>query len=106
MKLSILIPSITERIHQLNVLLKELEDQAGEEPVEIIVFIDNCKRTIGKKRTDLLQLAQGEYITMIDDDDFISSDYISTVLTAIEEGKDVITFKQKSTIDGESFTVT
>ena len=105
-KLSILIPSITERGRQLELLLEELERQIGELPVEIIVLTDNRKRSIGKKRTDLLNLAKGKYLCMIDDDDGVCEDFISVILQAIESNSDVITFKQKSTLDGESFIVT
>lgn len=105
-KLSLLIPAIPERIEQLNELLAEIAYQDEENEVEVVVLLDNMKRSIGKKRTDLLQLAQGKYLVMIDDDDKIADDFISTILKATEENSDVITFKQISSINGEEFTVT
>lgn len=104
--LTILIPSIPERFEQLQYLLGEIALQDVNNEVEVIVLMDNMKRSIGAKRTNLLDLAQGRYLTMIDDDDDIAEDYIPTVLEAIKENKDVITYKQLSSINGESFTVT
>lgn len=104
--LTILIPSIPERADNLNELIGDITYQDVNNEVEIIVFMDNMKRSIGKKRTDLLSLAQGEYVCMIDDDDEISEDFVPVILEAIKENKDVITFKQLSSINGESFTVT
>lgn len=104
--LTILIPSIPERSESLNYLIEEIAYQDTNNEVEVIVLMDNMKRSIGKKRTDLLGLAQGKYVVMIDDDDGISDYYIPTILEAIKENKDVITYKQLSSINGETFTVT
>lgn len=104
--LTILIPSIPERSENLNYLIGEIDYQDTNNEVEVIVLIDNMKRSIGKKRTDLLGLAQGKYVVMIDDDDHIADDFVPTVLEAIKENKDVITYKQLSSINGETFTVT
>lgn len=104
--LTILIPSIPERSESLSYLMGEIAYQDVNNEVEVIVFMDNMKRTIGRKRTDLLNLAQGKYVCMIDDDDNISDDFVPTILEAIKENKDVITYKQLSSINGETFIVT
>jgi glycosyltransferase involved in cell wall biosynthesis len=44
--------------------------------IELIAFFDNKKRTIGKKRDEMLDLAKGEYLVFIDDDDRIAPDYV------------------------------
>lgn len=103
--LTILIPSIPERIEHLTYLLGEIYSQDEKQQCEVIVLMDNCKRSIGKKRTDLLQLAQGKYLTMLDDDDDIAEDFIPVILEAIKDNSDVITFKQDASINGEPFTV-
>jgi glycosyltransferase involved in cell wall biosynthesis len=56
--------------------------------VEILCQIDNGEATIGQKRNDLLSNAKGEYLCFIDDDDRISSNYISLVLEAIQKNPD------------------
>lgn len=105
-KLSILVPSITERSRQLELLLEELERQIGELPVEVLVFTDNCKRSLGDKKNDLKNLVKGDYWAMCDDDDMIGEDYISSILEAIKSNPDIITFKQLAHINGEPFLVT
>ena len=67
--------------------------------MEIIVFSDNAKRPIGKKRNDCLLLSQGEYVCFVDDDDRISDDYISSILNSINENPDVIVFDALITFD-------
>jgi len=75
-------------------LLKELDRQASEYPdVEVLLLYDNQKRTTGEKRNILLSIAKGDYISFIDDDDWVAPDYVSSIHSAIRErGVDVITF--------------
>lgn len=46
--------------------------------------------SIGEKRNRLLQMATGDYTVFIDDDDWISVDYIKEVLKALESRPDVV----------------
>ena len=46
-------------------------------------LFDNKKRSVGLKRQNLLDLARGEYLVFIDDDDTISDDYVSEILKAL-----------------------
>ena len=48
-------------------------------------MFDNKKRSVGEKRQDLLNLAKGQYLVFIDDDDRISDDYISSIIQAMNE---------------------
>lgn len=103
--LSILIPSIPERAERLTTLIKELEKQIeycyhihkSLGGVEIVV--DDSKRfisgglSIGFKRNNLLNIATQKYICFLDDDDWISPDYIETLLRLCSQDKDVCTFK-------------
>jgi len=86
-KLSILILTIPNRRKTfLNSLLDNLEKQTkNQNDIEILVLYDNKKRSVGEKRTNLLKLAKGEYVTFIDDDDRISDDYTSSILQALKE---------------------
>lgn len=99
--LSILIPSITQRLpFHLTPLIYELEKQISNLPnpddVELIVFMDNQRRSIGHKRQGALDLARGLFIAYVDDDDTIDSTYIHRAVDAIKSNAwvDVITFKQ------------
>jgi len=86
-RLSILICSILERAKLLHRLLVCLKPQVTDE-VEIITEIDNCEMSIGEKRNKLLLRASGDYVAFIDDDDLVSGDYISKILTATKTSPD------------------
>lgn len=85
MKLSVLVPTVPSRMSFFYPrLMNQLLTQCVNYPdVEIIGLFDNKKKTIGEKRQDLLNLAKGEYLVFIDDDDRISDDYISSIMDAL-----------------------
>jgi glycosyltransferase involved in cell wall biosynthesis len=77
--------------------------------VEILTFCDNKKRSIGAKRQALLNLAQGEYICFLDDDDKHSNEFIMkffTMYVALQDNlPDVFTFNQKVILNGEEYVL-
>jgi len=90
-KLSILVPTVPSRIELFYVkIMKELLRQIEpyKNKIELISLFDNKKRSIGKKRQEMINLAQGEYIVFIDDDDRISDDYISQIMITLSENPD------------------
>ena len=99
-QLSILTPTIPSRKEQLSKLSEKIAKQSNDLAVEHLSFADNRTRTIGAKRQALLDIARGEYIAFVDDDDDIEPDYVSEILLAIQQGPDVITFKQNSYYNG------
>ena len=101
MILSILIPTIKRRKHFLNVLVWELQRQSQGKEVEIIID-DNEGKTTGEKRNRLKDRAQGEYIVFVDDDDQISSEYVSELLKGCESGSDVVVFNGYMTTNGKN----
>lgn len=105
--LSILTPSVPSRWSKLADLHAELAHQIGDGPVEHLIFVDNKRRTIGAKRDTLLRMARGKYVAFVDDDDWVSPDYVSSILETYYVMRDlalpdVITFRQRSIINGES----
>ena len=100
MKLSILTPTIPGRELQLQALQTKITNQIVGKPVEHLVLCDNRARSIGAKRQALVDIARGEYIAFVDDDDSISEGYVSSLLAAIEKGADVITFMQHAVYNG------
>lgn len=109
MKLSILVPSVAERRNTflpkcLDILYGQLESLSIEQQkcVEVLFLIDNKERMLGSKRNNLIDIAQGEYIVFVDDDDRIEADYIASLLTAIESKADVITFLASVSLNGDS----
>lgn len=101
MILSILICTIPKRKYLLDLLVKELKSQIVKD-VEIIS--DNGNGTIGAKRQRLLEKAQGEYVVFVDDDDWISKDYVSSILFALESQPDVVGFMGWITTNGRQKT--
>ena len=99
-QLSILTPTIPSRKKQLAKLSEKIAKQIGDLPVEHLAFSDNRTRTIGAKRQALLDVARGEYIAFIDDDDDIEPDYVASIIDAIRSEADVITFEQNSYYNG------
>jgi hypothetical protein len=90
LKLSILICHLISRAELLQRILTELRSQAINLPVEILFKGDEGELSIGAKRNMLLQQAKGAYIAFVDDDDMVSSDYISSILKAIETEPDCV----------------
>jgi glycosyltransferase involved in cell wall biosynthesis len=104
-KLSILVPTVPSRIELFYVklmkeLLRQIEPYKNE--IELISLFDNKKRSIGKKRQDMTNLAQGEYIVFIDDDDRISEDYISQIMSKLYENPstDCVVFDSICRVNG------
>jgi glycosyltransferase involved in cell wall biosynthesis len=89
-KLSILVCGITNR--NSSILLSHLERQTLDKPVEILSLTDNRKMKVGKKRDLLIGMASGEYVSFVDDDDWVSDDYVDSILSKTHESVDVITF--------------
>jgi len=107
-KLSILIPSIPERIDKLQLLLVKMQIQIQGNPhIEVISLIDNKKISIGEKRDALVQLANGKYLAFVDDDDDISSEYMNEIYTAIitNEDVDLIMFDSLAILNGKNCNI-
>lgn len=107
MKLSILVCSTQNRYNTfLPKMLKQLFDQCEALPfalryeVEVICVIDNKTRMLGTKRNDLLNMAQGDYVVFVDDDDRVADDYVSQLLYATAIGADIIVFEVEVSLNG------
>lgn len=105
-KLSILIPSIPERLINLHGLITMYESQIEKYnltgAVEVLSICDNKKRSIGRKRSDLMALAEGRYWVMTDDDsDYLTDKYFEKIGEVMELDRDVITYWQYARINNE-----
>ena len=94
--ISILIPTVPERVEQLIQLTALLFNQSTGLPVEILSLSDNRARSIGMKRNALLHIARGKYIAFIDDDDTVADDYCATLCDMAKVDVDVLCFNQIS----------
>lgn len=98
--LSILTPTIRGREKQLAALQDKIAGQNEGQIVEHLALCDNRARSIGGKRQALVDIARGQYVAFVDDDDDISDDYVASLLEGIATGADVITFRQRAIYNG------
>ncbi len=106
MKLSVLICSVhTRRNSFLSIILNELYRQydllseTEQKDIEIIVLQDNKTLMLGTKRNYMVDMAQGQYVVFVDDDDRVNPLYLKKLLTATYKQTDCITFKAWVTIN-------
>lgn len=100
--LSILICAIPARRQRLERLVDYLRHQIRvftHEHIEICVDLDE-HGTVGEKRQRLLLRATGGYIAFIDDDDWVSRDYVSRVVQACWQEADCCSLTGVITEDG------
>jgi len=110
---SLLIAAIPERFHSVQPLLYSLleaQSVARMPDVELLYVLDNRRRPVGAKRNDLLDMARGEYVSFIDDDDEVAPDYVRRVHDAIILARrqappvDVICFPQRAILHPHNVT--
>lgn len=98
-KWSILIPTLPARRELLIRLLGVLEPQLdGYDDIELLILEDNRKREYGPKLQAMIDIAQGEYVNFIDDDDLISDDYVELIYPSLD-GVDCVGFVGQISID-------
>jgi hypothetical protein len=90
--LTITIASVSIRKSLLALLLKELKRQIQEnnlkDEIEILVD-DDDDRFLGTKRKEMVAKAKGLFTCAIDDDDWISDDYITLIVNALKKNPNV-----------------
>lgn len=103
-KLSILIPSTHSRMDMTmnltDILLDQIEQGGYTDIVEVVTLWDKGEKSIGTKRNELIQMAQGEYVAFFDSDDTPSSNYITELMKGISLGVDCCSLKGVITWDG------
>jgi hypothetical protein len=101
------IPTRKLRFNQLvNGLLEQINDRQLTEEVEILWMDDvqGEKITIGQKRQQLIAMAQGKYISFIDDDDEVSIDYVRIIHNELLKAPDVIGITGIMTVNNKQKT--
>jgi glycosyltransferase involved in cell wall biosynthesis len=106
--LTIAVCSLLERTETfLPKMVGQLKSQIDpfKNDVDLIIDIDNRNKSLGKKRDEIVNRAKGKYIVFVDDDDILSDDYISQLITAIKQNDvDVISFIVDVSINGGAYT--
>jgi hypothetical protein len=102
-KWSILVPTLPARRELRKRLLEILEPQVARYPdVELLVLEDNRSRQYGPKLQAMIDIAQGEYVNFVDDDDVISEHYVETIYPLLT-GVDCIGFSAQVSVEGGPF---
>ncbi len=104
-QLSVLIPSVPSRFDRAIKLYNKIMGMVGDKNIEVLLFTDNKKRSIGEKREALKNISKGKYFFFADDDDDVLS--LDELYEHSFNDVDVITFKQRCrNADGSDFIVT
>lgn len=103
--LSILIPTTPDRHEMFTTLFNEVHRQIAYMQTvhpslgHVEVLVDDSKRfldgglSIGKKREVLVKRAEGKYLCFLDSDDWISPNYVETLVRLCQRDADVCTFR-------------
>jgi hypothetical protein len=83
-------------------LIDSLVNQAANKPVEVLYLGDNKSLTVGQKRNLLLNIAKGERVIFVDDDDQISDDYVDKVLSYCDLDFDCVGIGVRYTQNGKN----
>ena len=106
---SVLVLTIPSRVEKYwTPLNQHLENQiqATGAKVEVLTLADNKAMTIGEKRQALIDISRGKWVGFLDDDDWVSDDYIASLSQAMrDKPADVITFEQDCTVNNDKFKV-
>ena len=84
--LSVCILSLTERKDSLDRLVTNLNNYIKRSTlkVELLTNVDNREKSVGEKRNELIDKAQGKYCCFIDDDDDVDEDYFVEIEKALK----------------------
>lgn len=99
--LAILLPTLPEpkRESMLCTLLRHINSQIGDRAVFVFVDPRGRNMTIGQKRMEMLQSVNTDYVVFIDDDDWVTHNYVELVYNAIQSNPDVVGMRGLITID-------
>jgi glycosyltransferase involved in cell wall biosynthesis len=99
MILTIAIPTVVNRKEQFDLLRLHIKNQINElgfqKEVELISECDDKQISIGAKRQLLIEKAQGDYLVMIDDDDWIPYNFVLKVVEALKTNPDCVGYLEK-----------
>ena len=88
--LSVGILTLTNRDHFFQRLMNHLYNIVGQwaKSIEFVVAKDNKQKTVGEKRNEVLDKANGKYVCFIDDDDLVDQNYFNWIMQVLLEHPD------------------
>lgn len=97
MKLSVLIPTLDDRRSLLTRALWHLSQQDGD----FEVVVGHGDKGLGDKVNEMVRQAEGDYVMVHDDDDFLAADYMAAVLPLLDGKVDSVGYRILATLDGK-----
>lgn len=98
---SILVPTIPERAEMRAPLMTLLYQLARPWPqVEVLMLEDDRGLAYGDKMQALVRASRGEYVSFVDDDDWVAEDYVDAIVAALISRPDAVAFTAQITTDG------
>lgn len=95
----ILITSIPHRHAKLLELLDALDKQF-QPGIGVLLYVDNLKQPVARKRQALLEAATAKYVSFIDDDDMVPDWFVFTIMSALSTDPDYVGFMVACYVDG------
>ena len=101
-RLAILICHLPERNAELRRLLNILEPQIEKFKDQVFYKVHDGGKSLstGAKRNQLIEQTDSEYFIFADDDDSVTDDYVSELVSAMNQNPDCITMKGWLTTNG------
>ena len=107
--LTIAIPSLPSRYRKnFEGLYLKIQNQIKDrKDIQILSLLDNRTMSIGEKRTKLFSVSSGIYTCIIDDDDDVSDDFVSSIIEKIDLNNlvDVICYNQLASVNGKKWII-
>ena len=98
---SILIPTVPSRRNSLWKVLTVLEPQVAQhDDIELLVLEDNRKRSYGEKLQAMIDIAQGTYVSFVDDDDMVNAEYVACIYPWLDGVRDCVGIIGEITVEG------
>lgn len=100
---AILVPTISQReplfLRLLDVLLPQLDAHDGR--VTVTAWRNDGDPRLAELRDVMINTADAEYVSFVDDDDLVADDYVSRIVDALAERPDHVGFRLAYCVDGE-----
>lgn len=100
---TILVPTLGQREHLfmrlLGVLLPQLDAHEGR--VRVLAWRNNGQPSISEIRDTLLETAESDYVSFIDDDDLVPEYYVAEVVNALATRPDHVGFRLEYSTDDQ-----
>lgn len=99
---SILVPTLGERRPLFERLMAGLLPQLGPHDgrVRVVGWFNNGSPPLPKIRQQMVETAGSEYVSFVDDDDLVTSDYVAEIVRALDERPDYVGFQVQCYSDG------